>query len=400
LLRHLTALVDGAGWNATRADGQALLAAADAVTVSTWHRAKGLEWPVTVLFGLETLRDPQAHGLHVMSDRAAFDVRDPLGGRWLRFWPNPYTNAIQHGPVKTAFEASDAYATLRARGDREALRVLYVGWTRARDRLVLAAQRGQLLGGLLGKLRDLEPGLIDEPVVEGEAQAIVAWGGRSLRIDVRPAAPAAPVETQPVAGEIIEGRVRTVFPPARMSPSAAVAVACELGAPVTLGPRLALRGTPPMNLVGDAVHAFLAADRPGLEADARRAMAAGLLARFGVAANLDADELLAAASRFWTWIDAAFPGARLHREWPVAERLANGTLAAGTADLVVKWTGGASIIDHKTFPGVDTLALDRARACAGQLACYASAVAAATGGPVESTWIHFPVIGQVVQVVI
>src|SRR5690606_35565527 len=85
LLRHLEALVPRfGGWGAKRTDRQALLAGEDAVTISTWHRAKGLEWPITVLFGLESLKQPTSWGVHVMSDRTTFDLANPLAGRWIR----------------------------------------------------------------------------------------------------------------------------------------------------------------------------------------------------------------------------------------------------------------------------------------------------------------------------
>jgi hypothetical protein len=99
LLRHLEELCKDWDWTTARADRQALLGGDDAVTVSTWHRAKGREWPLTVLFGLETLREPVPWGLHVESDVAGFDLARPLAGRWLRYWPNPYTTFNQGGPV-------------------------------------------------------------------------------------------------------------------------------------------------------------------------------------------------------------------------------------------------------------------------------------------------------------
>ena len=158
LLAYFDALVDTWGWNAARTDRQALLGGEDAVTVSTWHRAKGLEWPITVLYGLESLREPDAYGVHVMGDPREFDVAAPLAGRWIRFWPNPYNTSNQGGPVKDAYAQSEAFAELVDRSQREALRVLYVGWTRARDRLVLAAQKGKLTSGLLGTPDDHRPG--------------------------------------------------------------------------------------------------------------------------------------------------------------------------------------------------------------------------------------------------
>lgn len=400
LLRHLESMVDSWGWNVSRSDSQALRAGAEAVTLSTWHRAKGLEWPVTILFGLETLHTPQAHGTHVMTDRQGFDVADPLGGRWIRFWPNPYSNAIQNGPVKTAFQQSPAYNDLVARADREALRILYVGWTRARDRLILAVQRGKLKGGLVGKLATYDSTLIVEPPAAAATagEAVVKWAGRDVRISVAPSAPAPAVAVERVAGTVTVGREPIARAPARMLPSAAVAVACSLGETVVLGERIGVRGGPDMAAVGNAVHGFLAADRPGLSADERLAMAGDILRRFGLAENIEAADVIEAGTRLWRWIDGRFGPARVHREWPVVGRLPGGTVLGGTADLVLRTTGGVVVIDHKTFPGMDNVALERASSYSGQLAAYQGAICAATGEAAASTWVHFPVLGRVVEV--
>ena len=402
LLRYLESMVDTWGWDKSRSDSQALRAEADAVTISTWHRAKGLEWPVTILFGLETLRDPQAHGTHVMTDRQDFDVADPLGGRWIRFWPNPYSTAGQHGPVKTAFQASQAYGELVARADREALRILYVGWTRARDRLILAVQRGKLKGGLVGKLTTLNPPLISEPPAAAGApagDAHVTWAGRDVTIAVVPCAPAAPVEVAKEPGTVTIGRPPITRAPARILPSAAAPVPSTLGETVVLGNRIAVRGQQvDMTAVGNAVHGFLAADRPALLPDDRLSMAAAILKRFRVHENIEPSDVLEVASRLWRWIDARFNGGRLHREWPVLSRTAAGTLLSGTADLVITTPAGIVVIDHKTFPGMDQAALARAQTYSGQLAAYSTAICTATGAPPASTWIHFPILGQVVEV--
>lgn len=394
LLGHFDQLAPRvARWDETASDRQALLAADDAVTVSTWHRAKGLEWPITILFGLESMREPTSYGVHVMSDRDSFDVDDPLGGRWIRYWPNPYVTPNQLGAVRTAYEQSAAHAALVAKADREALRVLYVGWTRARDRLILAAQRGELLDGILGKLAELEPTAIVEPPADG----VVRWAGVEVAVHVAPSAPAEPVSASTESGTITIGRTITSYPPARATPSALEPVACVLGETVTLGPRIVVVGNPDMEAIGDAVHAFLAADRDDDDA-ARLTLAARLLEAHQVAQCLRARDLVAIATRMRGWINERFPGAVLHYEWPVTHRTANGTLVAGTVDLAVAARDGFVVIDHKTFPGRSDDAADRARGFSGQLAAYAKAIEAATEKRVLSTWIHFPIRGQLVEV--
>ena len=355
---------------------------------------------MTILFGLETLRDPQAHGTHVMTDRQGSDVADPLGGRWIRFWPNPYSNAGQNGPVKTAFQRSQAYGDLVARADREALRILYVGWTRARDRLILAVQRGKLMEGLVGTLPTLHPPLISEPPATTRAEdARVTWAGRDVTIAVAPSAPATPVVVAKQPGTVTVGRPPITRAPARMLPSAAAPVPSTLGETVVLGNRIAVRGGEvDMTAVGNAVHAFLAADRPGLLAADRVTMASDILRRFGVAGNIDGTDVIEVATRLWRWIDGRFGGGRPHREWPVMLRNAAGTVLSGTADLVVTTAAGIVVIDHKTFPGMDAVALERASGYSGQLAAYQKAICAATGEPVGSTWVHYPVLGRIVEV--
>ena len=168
-----------------------------------------------------------------------------------------------------------------------------------------------------------------------------------------------------------------------------------LGEVVTLGPRIALASTPDMEAVGDAVHAFLAADR---DDDDRSTRAERLLEVYGVVGCLRPDDLIAIASRLWRWIGERFAGAAVHREWPLVHRMANGTTVVGTADVVIVAADGFVVIDHKSFPGRAADAVDRALGFSGQLAAYVGAIQAATSTRPLSTWIHFPIRGQLVEV--
>jgi ATP-dependent helicase/nuclease subunit A len=385
-------------WRDQRTDSQALLAGENAVTISTWHAAKGLEWPITILFGLESMTKARSWGVHTLSTRTTIDIQDPLADRWIRFWPNPYNKSNQLGPVRTAVEASPAHAGLVQRAMREALRVLYVGWTRARDRLVLAAQPGKLLTGIISTVSAIDSSLVVDPRVSDACVVPVTWAGVTVEVRV---APAAPVEPEPAAREpglVTVGNAPVVRARARVLPSESAAVAAEIGDVIELGPRLAVSNNPNMEHLGHAVHAFLAADRPVLRPDERVALARELLKGFGVDACLKAEDVVAASTRFWSWCDATYPNARAHREWPVAQRTAAGTVVAGTADLVLTTDGAFVLVDHKTFPGGVDIARERAKGYSGQLRAYATAVALALGTRAGATWIHFPVLGHVMEV--
>jgi ATP-dependent helicase/nuclease subunit A len=399
LLRHLDLLAPRfQRWNHARTDRQAFLIGNDAVTILTWHRAKGLEWPITVLFGLESMRAPSSFGIHVLSDRTQFDVRDPLGGRWIRFWPNPYTTANQLGAVRSAIEKTSSHQELVAKGNREALRVLYVGWTRAKDRLIFAAQRGRMLEGILGKLVEIDPTLISEPTIAGPATEEMNWGGALCSIEIAPCRPERAMEPTCTPDHITLGRLPVTYPNARAAPSTAPPAPCMLGDVVVLGPRISVKGKPDMEAIGDALHAFFAADRLELPFDERRAIATDVLAGQGVADALDRDEVVGAGDRLWAWIASRFPGASVRREYVLAHRTSSGTVVAGSVDLVVAHDAGFAVIDHKSFPGNAEQAAARAIGYSGQLAAYAAALRAATGIEVTSTWIHFPIRGQLIEV--
>jgi len=384
LVTHLRALAD------EQHDDQALLSGGNAVTVIVYHGAKGLEWPVTVLFQLDRLLEADALGVRVATDQRVFDFAAPLAGRWIRYWPDPFAPQGRT-PFHAALAASEANERAVRDDRRERLRLLYVGWTRARDRLVLAARPGKLAGGLLSLLVDGEGrDLIGEPDAQRE------WAGQPVDVHLREAAPgppqSAPVELE--TGYVVDGPRE--HPPAWVEPSRIVGVATP-GTPERLTDPLHSSGTPDAIALGSACHAYFAADRPALGDDERLAIARGVLGRWAVQGSVTPAALVASGNALRAWVTARHPRAEWHHEWPVRQRLDDGSELVGSADLVLVDEGGITLVDHKCLAGSRDDALAAAAAYGGQLSAYARAIEAATGSTVRAQFIHLVLQGEIVE---
>lgn len=372
-------------------DEQAVFASEDAIVLSTWHRAKGLEWPVTILFELEGMREDDGLGVRVACDRP-FDLQAPLQGRWIRFWFSPYHPNQRNTPFHQRLREHPARNEIGGQDERQRLRLFYVGWTRARDRLILAGQEGELTDGMPGLLRDEKGPLLVEPT-DGRA----SWAGRTVEVTVRRAEPLAPLGTTPEPGEGYLPPGPRPHPHAFLRPSALEATG-TVGEPFTIGSRKPLSGDPDMNALGEAIHAYLSASRSELDGAERERLAADALRRWGVAAAMQPADLVAIGAALDAWIEARWPRAVARREWPVLHRRADGTVVRGAIDLLLETDEGIVVIDHKSFPGDREAALRRAASHAGQLAAYAAAASRAMGRQVVGTFVHLAVTGLVVPV--
>jgi len=115
-----------------------------AVNVLTYHKSKGLEWPIVVPLNLEnTLRD-DCWGVKIIRDNKQINIEEPLGGSWLRFWINPYADQQKNTPLIERINASPEKEASTATNLDEEKRILYVGFTRARDYLIIPSRSTSL----------------------------------------------------------------------------------------------------------------------------------------------------------------------------------------------------------------------------------------------------------------
>ena len=379
----------------------------DAVTLMTYHGAKGLEWPIVILSGLNSDREPDMWSA-VVTGGGQSDT-DPLEGRTLRAWTWPF--GVSDGPFARRRTGSDlegdALATKegRARTDRESeenLRLLYVGATRAKNKLVFAHRTGKyawleklvtvdtLLDPSLDAgeyelsdaettyvLRRLNPNLADEcriPPPERERWISLPDNPDSPESDRRFHSPSQEVAT--VGGESIRTeqlKGQSYFPAAAEDEQ--------------------------FSAIGDAVHSYFAA-LPSIRllTDAQKAkVAERCLNAFSVSGLFAPLDIVTTGNRFVDWVDAKFPGAEWFTEIPVTAARLSGGNWNGTLDLVLELSDGAIvIIDHKSAPIRRQHCEAKAASYTGQLAAYKEMLRT-DQRPVVSSWIHFPFAGVVAE---
>lgn len=372
-------------------DPQGVDADDHAVNIATWHASKGLEWPITVLLTTEKLRERVPWGASITSD-GQFQLARPLDGRWIRFWPTPYAGSTTKAALLQAMKASPEVQPRLEEERREQLRLLYVGWTRARDRLVLAGSNASFLKGSLEALV-----LPDTTHVLAEPAEVATWAGRRVEPHRRDGSISAPSPTAPIAEPGATPVGARIHAPARVQPSK-VEGAGRVTTKHQIGPRFKERRQVERDALGQAVHSFFAADVPGLADVERQEIATRQLVAWGVEGALLPENLLDASARLTGFVERRWPGAIWHREWPLSQRLPTGSLLTGTADLVLELPDGLVVVDHKTFPGRDEDAPGKAASYAGQLSAYAEALVAATGKPVLALAVHMPVLGIVCEI--
>ena len=365
----------------------------NAVKVMTYHGAKGLEWPLVVLTGLN--REPKPRLFEPVAEAdGALDWRDPLADRWIRYWPWPYASQSKDVGLDEAALTSPLgqQAALRAR--QEETRLLYVGVTRARDYVIFAPPtKGELKW--LQVLDGDQPGHVALP--SGAANTLVA-GADSFPARVSPMAVddlVAPSVVRPAFVRLT--RQNRDRPALHRRPSGETAAEPYMVVErVQLGPRLPFVGRPDMLSLGEAVHAIFAADRADQQPAARHRRAEAILERWGVH-QVKAQDVLDACDRLNAHLNGLWPSGRLHRETPVFARLGD-QLVSGRIDLLAEHDAGFAVIDHKSFPGSRDTWDAGAVGYGPQLGLYAEALEAAAARPCDALYIHMPIVGALLRV--
>ena len=371
-------------------DDQRHAAASDAVRITTWHGAKGLEWPMVVLYGFGD--EPQTRFFGISAFTAdggdGTGVTDPLCDRALRFVPFPYHEATRNCGYRTAFADTARFRQAAAGDARERTRLLYVIMTRARDRLVIAARR-KARGGLRGLEVDGAP-LCEVPQDPGQPPP--GWRVQEVLPDQME-------RRTPVASDWFEYRAAPPLLPARALPSrlelpSGAGAAAVAGAVTRFATAVPVTGGGDPAAVGAALHRLLAVDADPLSEAQQQQVAQRVLSSLPPGA-VAPEQALRCKHALDAHVARHWPAAVLHREWPVSLQLGD-LRVEGQADLVVEQDTSFTLIDYKTFTGTVKLSTHGLR-YAPQLAAYRLALEKALGKSCAATLICYPLRGELLE---
>ncbi len=374
---------------------------ADSVYVDTMHSAKGLEWDA-VCVAVPKPKDRFTPDGHWVASNGAPTPEDPLGDRYLRFWPAAPAKA------KLIVEAMAAHPVQKERaaaGIEDARRLAYVSLTRAAKHSILCARSGyddfDAVRGTAASMR-----LADGSVIVTDAdgtEAVVPARIETMVWDDSDAAPTVPSRHRPGLDWLRGPAPTDRLVPARVAPSsiaatdeqksrAAVTERTVLGTPLVSG------GGQHWDRVGEAVHGYLGLPLAHLGEERRERAAQRLIDAWGVGAHVTAETMADVGARWLEWLDREFPGATIRTEVPVAWRNAAQQVHEGWIDQLLELPDGRVIlVDHKTYPGDDPIGHVRDNHI-GQLSGYAEALDLAGAGRPAEILVHLPLKGLVVEI--
>lgn len=373
-----------------RAKGEDMLpvpVGVDAVTITTLWTAKGLEWPCVVLYLDGQGPPPDPFGIQLEGGNAA--EGRPLEGRKVRYWPYPFgytsfgnKNADGCG-IKDAAEQSSEGLALAAAREEETKRLLYVGFTRAKRKLILA-DGGRNPLGLLGDIL---------PDGEGADEH-----GFTYATEICSGEPDGGVRERPATAWFDVARGASAQLPRYWRPSRAEPVQCSTHAE-KIGKAVPSVKSEEWSELGHAVHAYLAAlpALRSLDDDTRLRHAEACLTRWNKSGVVEADHLVRAGRHLMEWVDREMPGATWHVEAPVTAPRVEGGQWVGTIDLLLEAEDGFVVIDHKSSDFSESGWTDKAVEHSGQLLTYVQ-ILNANHEAVKRALIHLPLAGGVVEV--
>ena len=332
----------------------------EAVNVLTYHKSKGLEWPVVVCHSLEKGLRADVWGMELVAEQEDIDINNILGNRWIRYWVNPYDKQYRKTKLEERLEASEAKQNKIATARQEDARLLYVGLTRARDYLVFPTSEGVPSRWLNRvwhegdeEIPTLDPDTGESPwhwndifLNKKTDEATFLRDFEEQDIDLSPVA----YRTSPVGARVDQYAPYYIDERQRKEEKLQQQFTFTTGSITEYHASFPYDEADDTRALGKAVkamHSGWYADYPG---QVQAAMAEHLLTQFAVDEWVEPGQLVRQQQAFQQWLDKQFDWKKAHRKYPVDFPVGRRRFAS-VFDLLLETDRGPVLIQHSGFTG-------------------------------------------------
>jgi len=352
------------------------------VNVMTYHAAKGLQWKMVILYDLWT----DVLDENKLKNRFVFDIQKEIceGKKLLRYIPDIRKTSENTPDFFFAVEefSSSPFRSFVDNCREEEKRLLYVGFTRAKDYLVSVNTATAEFNWLLAA------GLTPSTGNEG-----FRWKGDmdSVKTVTLRGVGTENAAVQPAATWHKPSLQHTVRAAKHLNPSdKAAETESRIIAEYKINEGIALSGSYDSEEAGTCIHDYFAVHgTPGFD---NLSAAKRLIDNFSLTANIEKPEQLpASAEAMFKWFgEKAGDIKALHKELPFSHRLKSGQVVNGRIDLMVEMKDRhCLLVDYKTAR--------TEKEYAPQMLLYKRALEA-WGFTVDHCYIFYPVLGQLDEI--
>ena len=336
-----------------------------AVNILTYHKSKGLEYPVVICHSLDQPLRDDVWGLTIVPESTDVDLGNLLGNRWLRYWVNPYADQYRNTVLSERIDASSAKAPKRKAALDEEARLLYVGITRARDYLVLPTYHNQ-------------PSWLNRVYFEGKEDQFLLnpnadmspleWEDMPLAFDLEvrhfPADFGYGEVAEPIVSILTLPVGKEVHTPYNYDETTAggnfIFEEIAYDSPIDL-PEVIER-----QLVGKVAVALLNAEKTSLYKDQLLALTNDIIQLHGVGDLVAAEKLLTANDGFSKWLSSQFRVKKEYRQYHLRQHF-GGQLFETYIDLLLETESGILVIIHSPFVGEKKARIKKAKEISGKM---------------------------------
>lgn len=346
------------------------------VTVCTYHKSKGLEWGVVILFDLasDSSSDKICLKRYVTGTKIvrmdAPTSENIYSDYYITMVPSFSSKDIQGKAAKVIMDTA-AFREFQRQEIAEAQRLLYVGFTRARDYLVSTSNRGN---GRFGPMQwfdsiDLDPKVVNPDWPDGTPQEI--WGSGTEKVNFRKIDAVPAQERREEANYRCLGEIRpdATEEPKRIMPSALPLDEAARRATLSfIGDEggefiQIIRTVRPQDketAIGSCIHNIFAAYNRNAPVEKMNEIARRTVKNFSLEKHLpDPESIIEIISGLYDFLTRAYgPAVKTGREIPF-RRIIDGQTCIGSIDFV--WYTSECecvLVDYKNISMATTAVID------------------------------------------